>query len=61
MRRKPLDPRDARDLEVLAQRQHGARVKEIARVTGAAEEIVETILAADAQEFPDEPLRSGAA
>lgn len=58
--RLKLDPRDARDLLVLAQRQHGENVRSIANQTGLDPDTVETILALDAAEFPDEPLRSAA-
>lgn len=56
MRTQPNDPRDARDLKVLAERARGARHDRIGRAVGVSPEIVETILAEDAAEFPDEPL-----
>ena len=55
----PIDPRDQRDLEVLAQRQHRFSPQSIARRTGLSVEIVESILAEDAAQFPREPLVRG--
>lgn len=52
----PNDPRDLRDLAVLAERERGVRIDRIARAVGVTPEIVETIIAEDRAEFPDEPL-----
>lgn len=52
-----IDPRDDRDLRVLALREDGARKEKIARAVGVSIDVVETILVEDAREFPDEPLR----
>lgn len=54
---QPTDPRDARDLQVLAQREDGANVLKIARMAKLDPDLVVTILDADKAEFPDEPLR----
>lgn len=58
MQRSDADPRDARDLNVLAMRRKGFGVAEIAKHTGLSRETVETILAIDAEEFPHEPVRA---
>ena len=50
------DVRDIRDLQVLALRQDGLTPSKIARALGLPTDVVDTILALDADEFPDEPL-----
>lgn len=54
------DKRDLRDLDVLAQVEAGADPALIEQRTGIPAQVVETIVAEDAAEFPDEPLRSRA-
>lgn len=53
----PQNPRDARDLEVLGLRADGESITTIARVLRLRRDIVETVLAEDRAEYPDEPLR----
>lgn len=53
---RPDRRRDARDLAVLALREHQTPVHEIARVLRIPRDVVESILAADRAAFPDELL-----
>lgn len=58
MTRAANDPRDIRDLAVLALREDkGLSPQQIARRLKLSPDVVETILTEDAAAYPDEPLR----